>query len=268
MLNALTHTFVFVTDQDEALEFYVGKLGFEVHTDAPMGDWRWLTINLPGNPDHEIVLMVPGPPAYDPETEAQLREALSKGALSVGIFTTDDCRASYEALRAKGVEFTQEPTELLRHRLRFAGPVWQRNPDHAARTRPDRGPEPVIRSRTTLRFAPRGCSFTPDSSRCPAGGAGCGAKRSEGRGNMTRKKLLGCASAIALGAVAALPSGAPAQGTPTGCASTNTIDLGAVGHITIRTCEAAEAPQCEGGSTIFIPVDPIIRIRIDTCPVV
>lgn len=111
MITALSHTFVFVTDQDEALDFYVGKLGFELHTDAPMGDWRWLTVNVPGQPDHEIVLMVPGPPAYDPETEAQLREALSKGALSAGMYTTDDCRATYEALRAKGVEFTQEPTD-------------------------------------------------------------------------------------------------------------------------------------------------------------
>jgi catechol 2,3-dioxygenase-like lactoylglutathione lyase family enzyme len=111
MINALSHSFVYVTDQDEALDFYVGKLGFELHTDAPMGDWRWLTVNLPGHADHEIVLMVPGPPAHDPETAAQIRAALSKGGLSFGILNTDDCRATYEALRAKGVEFTQEPTE-------------------------------------------------------------------------------------------------------------------------------------------------------------
>jgi catechol 2,3-dioxygenase-like lactoylglutathione lyase family enzyme len=110
MFNALSHVFVMVTDQDEALDFYVGKLGFEVHTDADMGDWRWLTVNIPGQ-EQEIVLMVPGPPAYDPDTEAQIRAALSKGGLSVGVLATDDCRATYEALRAKGVEFTEAPTE-------------------------------------------------------------------------------------------------------------------------------------------------------------
>ncbi len=110
MFNALSHVFVFVTDYDEALEFYVGKLGFEVNTDADMGDWRWLTISLPGS-EQQIVLMVPGPPAYSPETETELRSALSKGALSLGILATDDCRGTYEALRAKGVEFTEEPTE-------------------------------------------------------------------------------------------------------------------------------------------------------------
>jgi catechol 2,3-dioxygenase-like lactoylglutathione lyase family enzyme len=110
MFNALSHVFVMVTDQDEALDFYVGKLGFEVHTDADMGDWRWLTVTLPGQ-EQEIVLMVPGPPAYDPDTEGLIRAALSKGGFSVGILTTDDCRATYEALRAKGVEFTEEPTE-------------------------------------------------------------------------------------------------------------------------------------------------------------
>jgi catechol 2,3-dioxygenase-like lactoylglutathione lyase family enzyme len=110
MFKALSHVFVMVTDQDEALDFYVGKLGFELHTDADMGDWRWLTVTLPGQ-EQEIVLMVPGPPAYDPDTEAQIRAALSKGGLSFGILATDDCRATYEALRAKGVEFTEEPTE-------------------------------------------------------------------------------------------------------------------------------------------------------------
>jgi catechol 2,3-dioxygenase-like lactoylglutathione lyase family enzyme len=111
MINALSHVFVYVTDQDEALDFYVGKLGLEVNTDADMGDWRWLTVNLPGHPELEIVLMVPGPPAHDADTQEQIRAALSKGGLSFGILTTDDCRATYEDLRAKGVEFTQEPTE-------------------------------------------------------------------------------------------------------------------------------------------------------------
>jgi catechol 2,3-dioxygenase-like lactoylglutathione lyase family enzyme len=111
MINALTHSFVWVLDQDEALEFYVGKLGLEVNTDAQLEFMRWLTINVPGHPEQEIVLMVPGPPALDPDAAEQVRELLGKGAGSGFIFTTDDCRATYEALRAKGVEFNEEPVE-------------------------------------------------------------------------------------------------------------------------------------------------------------
>jgi len=111
MLNALTHSFIWVLDQDEALDFYVGKLGLEVNTDADLEFMRWLTVNVPGQPDREIVLMVPGPPALDAGTAEQVRGLLGKGAGSGFIFTTDDCRATYEALHAKGVEFTGEPVE-------------------------------------------------------------------------------------------------------------------------------------------------------------
>jgi catechol 2,3-dioxygenase-like lactoylglutathione lyase family enzyme len=111
MINALTHSFVWVLDQDEALDFYVGKLGLEVNTDAPLEFMRWLTVNVPGHPEPQIVLMVPGPPALDPDAAERVRELLGKGAGSGFIFTTDDCRATYEALRAKGVEFTEEPVE-------------------------------------------------------------------------------------------------------------------------------------------------------------
>jgi catechol 2,3-dioxygenase-like lactoylglutathione lyase family enzyme len=111
MINALTHSFVWVLDQDEALDFYVGKLGLEVHTDADLEFMRWLTVNVPGRPEHEIVLMVPGPPALDADTSEDLRALLGKGAGSGFIFTTDDCWKTYEALRAKGVEFTEEPVE-------------------------------------------------------------------------------------------------------------------------------------------------------------
>jgi catechol 2,3-dioxygenase-like lactoylglutathione lyase family enzyme len=112
MLNRITHTFVHVLDQEEALDFYVGKLGLKVNTDADLGAMRWLTLNAPDQPDVELVLMVPGPPAYDDETAAQIRELVTKGAGGGGIiFSTDDCRATYEELRAKGVEFTQEPIE-------------------------------------------------------------------------------------------------------------------------------------------------------------
>jgi catechol 2,3-dioxygenase-like lactoylglutathione lyase family enzyme len=112
MLKRISHTFIHVLDQDEALEFYVGKLGMVVHTDADLGVMRFLTLTVPAQPDVELVLMLPGPPAYDDATAAQIRELVSKGAAGGGvIFETDDCRATYDRLRAAGVEFTQEPTE-------------------------------------------------------------------------------------------------------------------------------------------------------------
>lgn len=111
MLKRITHTFVNVLNQDEALDFYVGKLGMVVHTDADLGEMRFLTVTTPDQPDVELVLMLPGPPAYDDATSAQIRELVAKGAGSGIIFETDDCRGTYEELRAQGVEFTQEPTE-------------------------------------------------------------------------------------------------------------------------------------------------------------
>jgi catechol 2,3-dioxygenase-like lactoylglutathione lyase family enzyme len=111
MLN-ITHSHVFVLDQDEALEFYVGKLGLEVKMDADLGMMRWLTVGPPGESDRQILLELPGPPAMDEATGEQVRELITKGAsgFTVG-FATDDCRKTYETLRAKGVEFTDEPTE-------------------------------------------------------------------------------------------------------------------------------------------------------------
>jgi catechol 2,3-dioxygenase-like lactoylglutathione lyase family enzyme len=111
MLKRISHTFIHVLDQDRALDFYVGKLGMVVHTDADLGDMRFLTVNLPDQPDVEVVLMVPGPPAYDEGTAAQMRELIAKGGGAGVIFATDDCRGTYESLRAAGVEFTQEPIE-------------------------------------------------------------------------------------------------------------------------------------------------------------
>ena len=111
MLNAITHSQIYVLDQDEALDFYVGKLGLEVNTDADLGFMRWLTVNVPGDPDHEILLEKPGPPALDDATAAEVRELVTKGAMGVTIFTTPDCRKTYDELAAKGVEFTQEPVE-------------------------------------------------------------------------------------------------------------------------------------------------------------
>jgi catechol 2,3-dioxygenase-like lactoylglutathione lyase family enzyme len=112
MFNAITHSAIFVLDQDEALDFYVGKLGLEVSADVDMGFMRWLTISVPGQPERQILLEVPGPPIHDDATAAQLRELVSKGATGLGfILTTDDCRKTYDELVAKGVEFTDEPTE-------------------------------------------------------------------------------------------------------------------------------------------------------------
>jgi catechol 2,3-dioxygenase-like lactoylglutathione lyase family enzyme len=112
MLKRITHTFIHVLDQDEALDFYVGKLGMVVNTDADLGFMRWLTVSPPDQPDLELGLMLPGPPAYDDETAEEIRELVSKGAAGGGvIFQTDDARGTYEKLLAAGVEFTQEPTE-------------------------------------------------------------------------------------------------------------------------------------------------------------
>ena len=108
----ITHTQVYVLDQDEALDFYVGKLGFQVHTDADLGFMRWLTVTPPGQPDHQILLERPGPPAHDDATAEVIRDLVTKGAMGmVGIFVVDDIHKTYEDLKAKGVEFTEEPTE-------------------------------------------------------------------------------------------------------------------------------------------------------------
>ncbi|HEV8565022.1 MAG TPA: VOC family protein [Actinomycetota bacterium] len=114
MLNSLTLSQIYVLDQNEALDFYVGKLGLEVKTDTDLGFMRWLTVIVPGQPDREILLEVPGAPALDDKTAEQVREMLTKGATGGWLgFTTDDCRKTYETLVAQGVEFTQEPVEQV-----------------------------------------------------------------------------------------------------------------------------------------------------------
>jgi len=114
MLKSVNISSIFVLDQDEALDFYVGKLGLEKRQDVDLGFMRWLTVGVPGDPDREILLELPGPPAMDDETAAQVRELVTKGAtgFSAG-FRTDDCRKTYAELQARGVEFTQEPTEYF-----------------------------------------------------------------------------------------------------------------------------------------------------------
>ena len=112
MLNAINISHVFVFDQDQALDFYVGKLGLEVSADQDLGFMRWLTVRVPGQIGRDILLEKPGPPAMDAATAGQVRELISKGASGFSIgFTTKDCRKTHEALLAKGVEFTQAPVE-------------------------------------------------------------------------------------------------------------------------------------------------------------
>lgn len=102
---------VYVRDQDEALQFYVEKLGFEVHTDARNGDYRWLTVQYPGQPTFQLGLFKPQPPTVDEATAESLNEAVAKGAMPPLVLVVDDCRKTYQEFRARGVEFTQEPVE-------------------------------------------------------------------------------------------------------------------------------------------------------------
>ena len=115
MLKQLTNVQVWVHDQDEALAFYTDKLGFELRDDVTvpeLGNFRWLTVGVPGQPDVAITLMaVPGPPVFDPETREQIEALMAKGASGGLFFATPDCRATYDELKSRGVEFQQEPTQ-------------------------------------------------------------------------------------------------------------------------------------------------------------
>lgn len=118
MITKLSHTTIYVNDQDKAYDFYINKLGFKVHTDATMENgFRWLTINAPEQPELEIVLMpilhesmVQGD-MFDKEAQNAFKVLLEKGVLGAGVFHTPDCRATYEELKAKGVVFKSEPKE-------------------------------------------------------------------------------------------------------------------------------------------------------------
>jgi catechol 2,3-dioxygenase-like lactoylglutathione lyase family enzyme len=109
MLSSFSLANIYVLDQDEALEFYVGKLGLEVRDDEDLGFMRWLTVMVPGDPTHAILLERPAPPSMDEASAERLRELITKGAAGWLGFDTADCRKTYEELRARGVEFTQEP---------------------------------------------------------------------------------------------------------------------------------------------------------------
>jgi len=102
---------LYVRDQDEALEFYVEKLGFRVHTDAQNGSFRWLTVQHPEQPSLQLGLFKPQAPVLDEATAQTMSEAVAKGAMPPLVLNVDDCRAAYERMRAQGVEFTQAPEE-------------------------------------------------------------------------------------------------------------------------------------------------------------
>ena len=113
MIQRLSHVTIYVLDQDSARDFYVNKLGFEIRTDATMDNgFRWLTVGPKGQPDLEVALMPTSPgPMMDQETSDMLRTLIRKGKLGAGVMETADCRKTYEELKARGVEFTQPPTQ-------------------------------------------------------------------------------------------------------------------------------------------------------------
>jgi catechol 2,3-dioxygenase-like lactoylglutathione lyase family enzyme len=111
----ISHTQLWVHDQDEALAFWTEKIGMEVRSDATLpelGDFRWLTVGLPGQDDFSICLMaIPEEPMFTAETQQQIRAAMAKGVAGTVFLTTDDCHASYQELKARGVEFSEPPEE-------------------------------------------------------------------------------------------------------------------------------------------------------------
>jgi predicted enzyme related to lactoylglutathione lyase len=112
MIQRLSHTNVFVLDQERAKQFYTEKLGFDVRNDMMLGTFRWLTVGPKGQPDLELVLMAIQPsPFMDEPTCAALRGIIAKAGLSSGVFETADCKKTFEELSAKGVEFVHPPSE-------------------------------------------------------------------------------------------------------------------------------------------------------------
>jgi catechol 2,3-dioxygenase-like lactoylglutathione lyase family enzyme len=102
---------LYVRDQEEALAFYVEKLGFRVHTDAGNGAYRWLTVQHPEQTTFQLGLFVPGPPVHDDATAHTLRALVAKGAMPPLVLSVDDCRGTHQRLHELGVEFTQEPID-------------------------------------------------------------------------------------------------------------------------------------------------------------
>ena len=112
MFQAITRSQLYVLDQDEALHFYTDTLGLEVAADVDLGFMRWLTVCVPGDPGREILLEKPGPPSMDETTATQVADLVSKGAAGGNLFlTTSDAHATFEMLRERGVDITDEPAE-------------------------------------------------------------------------------------------------------------------------------------------------------------
>jgi catechol 2,3-dioxygenase-like lactoylglutathione lyase family enzyme len=112
MIQRLSHSVIYVLDQDTAYDFYVNKLGFDVRTDNSSMGFRWLTVGPKGQPDIELVLMpLVSSPMVPDEQVQQMRELVTKGAVGCGVFQTADCRKTYEELSAKGVVFMQPPAD-------------------------------------------------------------------------------------------------------------------------------------------------------------
>jgi catechol 2,3-dioxygenase-like lactoylglutathione lyase family enzyme len=114
MLKQLTHAQVWVHDQDEALAFYTEKLGMELREDVTvpeMGNFRWLSVGVPGQEVAITLMAIPGPPVFEEETRRQIHALMAKGASGGLFFSTDDVQSTYEELKSRGVEFLQEPTE-------------------------------------------------------------------------------------------------------------------------------------------------------------
>jgi len=113
MITKLNHVSIFVLDQESAYDFYVNKLGFNIHTDAEMGPgMRWLTVTPPEQPDVEISLMaISAGMMFDEASAAAMRDLVSKGTFGFGVFECNDLLATYEEMKTKGVEFTKPPTQ-------------------------------------------------------------------------------------------------------------------------------------------------------------
>lgn len=111
MTQGIQVTGIYVRDQDEALAFYVDRLGFRIHSDVRNGDYRWLTVQHPEQPDFQLGLFRPGSPLHDEATALTLQQMVAKGAMPPLVLQVDDCVAVCERMRAQGVEFTQLPTE-------------------------------------------------------------------------------------------------------------------------------------------------------------
>ena len=114
MAYRIAHFNVWVHDQDEALEWYTKKLGFEVRADVSLpelGGYRWLTVGPVGQPEVDVTLNIPGPPVHSPEETEQVKELTARGVLGGVMLETDDCQAAYEELSSRGVEFFEPPSE-------------------------------------------------------------------------------------------------------------------------------------------------------------